>query len=332
MQLSSANCRAVPKGARSIPRLLFTGGGGAGSEALVRHLCSRYEVFFADADFSAKPYSIVSERWLHIPSGQAAGYVDALIELIHSYKIDLLIPSVDEELLPIAKRLSHFTCQVLLPPLHFVERHLDKLSSNQFLHKARLPAPQTIPAKQGRLDFPCIIKPIRGRGSRNVAAVHSEEELQAQVTISRQPLEDFLVQELLLGDEYTVMMAADVSGKLRAVVPVFVERKRGITLRAMTHQDRDVIEACRLIHKADPVCGCYNIQLIKTTDGSVKPFEINPRISTTTCLGLAAGVDFVEIFLRQGCSSSESDALMDFVDSVKLRRSWYNEFIFNKDG
>ena len=326
--MSSANFESVSNVARSKPRLLFTGGGGAGSEALARYLCSRYEVFFADSDFAAKPYSILSERWLQIPSGQTEGYVDSLIELTNRFKIDLLIPSVDEELLPIAKSLSHFTCQVLLPPLHFVERHLDKLSSNQSLHQARLPAPQSIPAEQGRANFPCIIKPITGRGSRNVAIVYSEEELQAQVTISRQPLKDFLIQELLLGDEYTVMMAADASGKLRAVVPVLVERKRGITLRAMTLHDRDVIEACRLIHEADPVCGCYNIQLIKTDDGSVKPFEINPRISTTACLGLAAGVDFVKIFLRRDCIHDKSDALEDFAGSVKLKRSWHNEIFF----
>ncbi len=329
--MGGANFRTVPNVARPKPQLLFTGGGGAGSEALARYLCGRYEVFFADADVAAKPCWIASERWLQIPSGQAVGYVDALSELTRNYKIDLLIPSVDEELLPIAKSLSNFTCQVLLPPLHFVQRHLDKFSSNKFFHKARLPAPKSIPAKKGRIEFPCIIKPIRGRGSRNVATVHSEDELQAQVTISRQPLEDFLVQELLLGDEYTVMMAADASGKLRAVVPVFVERKRGITLRAVTLHDHDVIEACRLIHEADPVCGCYNIQLIKTSDGYVKPFEINPRISTTTCLGLAAGVDFVEIFLRQGCGKNESNTLMDFEDSVRLRRFWYNEFIYSKD-
>ena len=123
-------------------------------------------------------------------------------------------------------------------------------------------------------------------------------------------------------NEFTVMMVADRNANLRAIVPVLVDCKRGITLRAQTLQDQVVIDACRVIHEADPVSGCYNIQLIKTMDGLVKPFEINPRISTTTCLGLAAGVDFIQIYLE---ASDPRHELAKFTNFLKLKRSWYNE-------
>lgn len=76
-----------------------------------------------------------------------------------------------------------------------------------------------------------------------------------------------------------------------------MEIKKGITLRAETDRDERVIAACVAIHAAQPVSGCYNIQLMKAEAGDVKPFEINPRISTTACLALAAGVDFVDVYL-----------------------------------
>lgn len=309
-------------------RLLFTGGGGAGTEALNRLLSDRYEVFFADADRESKPYMIPSDHWLQIPLARAAEFPGEIADLCRRMQIDLLIPTVDEELLSIARLTEPLGFDVLLPPEHFVKRHLDKLVSNQFLHKAGLPAPKTVSACEGRLGFPCIVKPRCGRGSRNVATVYSEDELKAHITLARQAPEDFVVQELIIGDEYTVMMAANRKCKLRAIVPVLVERKRGITLRAMTLHDEDVIDACRAIHGADPVPGCYNIQMIKAADGSASPFEINPRISTTACLGLAAGVDFVGIFLdlpeatvhlRQG--------LVDFKNCLGLKRTWYNEIM-----
>lgn len=318
----------LEKWAEVKPRILFTGGGGAGTEGLARMLSGRYEVFFADADEDAKPYSITQDHWFKIPMASSSVFADEITDLCRQQSIDLLIPTVDEELLSIARLAAPPNLERLVPPEHFVVRHLDKLVSNQFLLDADLPAPFTVSASDGRLSFPCIIKPRSGRGSRNVAIVSCEEELQAQITMARQKPSDFVVQELVAGQEYTVMMAADRGGELRAIVPVLVERKRGITLRAITKHDHDVIEACRLIHEADPVPGCYNIQLIKTVDGSVKPFEINPRISTTACLGLAAGVDFIGIFLGlPGALGRHDQGLIGFTERLGLRRSWYNEIV-----
>lgn len=307
------------------PRLLFTGGGGAGTEALFRLLADRYEVFFADADPEAKPCPIAFDRWFQIPPATSKDFAFKVLALCRRLEIDLFIPSVDEELLPIAQLPEQIGCEMLLPPERFVARHLDKLTSNQFLHQASLPAPLTVAADEGCMDFPCVVKPRSGRGSRNVAIVYSEAELQAQITLARKQPKDFVVQELITGDEYTVMVAADKNGTLRAVVPVLVGCKRGITLRAETVRDQEVINACTAIHDADPVSGCYNVQLIKTSNGLVKPFEINPRISTTACLGLAAGVDFVGIFLGSVRSNDYSAKLIEFVSCVKLKRSWHNE-------
>lgn len=308
-------------------RLLFTGGGGAASEALARLLGFRYEVYFADADAAAKPGPIADSHWLQIPMATAPEFPTAVVELCRRLAIDLLIPAVDEELLPIARLPQPLGFEVLLPPERFVARHLDKLTSNCFLHDCSLPAPRSVAADQGRLDFPCIAKPRSGRGSRNVVVVRSEAELQAHILLSRMAPEEFVLQERVEGQEYTVMMAADREGRLRAVVPVLVERKRGITLRAATRCDPEVIAACREIHAADPVAGCYNIQLIRTKHGAVKPFEINPRISTTACLGLAAGVDFAGIFLGRVPADPSGDGLLPVRDGLGLRRSWQNEFI-----
>lgn len=310
----------------SKPRLLFTGGGGAGTEALLRLLSTSYEVFFADADLETKPYGVPDSQWLQIPLAKDPDFSDSIDNLCRRLQIDLLIPTVDEELLPISQLQKNSNYAVLLPPDYFVQRHTDKLSSNRFLHEAGLLVPKTVPANEPPLGFPCIIKPRSGRGSRNVATVYSETELQAQITLARSNPEDFVIQELAIGEEYTVMIAADSIGILCAVVPVLVKSKRGITIDAETKRDDEVIKACCAIHAANPVSGCYNIQLIKEANGSIKPFEINPRISTTACLGLAAGVDFIGIFLGLAESTAQSHyGLVDFKEGLRLRRSWYNE-------
>ncbi len=52
---------------RAKPRLLFTGGGGAGTEASLRLLSPSYEVFFAAADLGAKYISVAYYQWHQIP-------------------------------------------------------------------------------------------------------------------------------------------------------------------------------------------------------------------------------------------------------------------------
>lgn len=312
-------------------KLLFTGGGGAGSQALDQLFGEHYEVHFADADSEAKPYSIKPDRWHQIPFAVAEGFVDAVRRLCRELAIDLLVPGVDEELLALAQARGSLPCDLLLPPADFVALHLDKLATQSFLRGKGLPAPQTESlVDMQHVAFPCVLKPRRGRGSRDVSVVGTEAELQARVLLSGSTSADFLVQELLVGREYTVMMAASASGRLRAVVPVRVDSKRGITLRGSTDGDNAVVAACAAIHAAWPVAGCYNIQVIKDATGKVKPFEINPRISTTACLGLAAGIDFVEVY-RAGESgdNAAAGALLPFREGLGLRRSWHNEFIAN---
>lgn len=284
---------------------------------------------FADADPEAKPASVPPRAWHGIPLASAPDFVETLRRLCRDLDVDLLVPGVDEELLPIAQTRETIAREVMLPPFAFIEAHLDKLASQTLLKAFGVPAPETEPLpERRRIDFPCVVKPRRGRGSRHVAIVRSEEELQAHVTLCRRPPEDFIVQELLQGQEYTVTMVADRTGVLRAVVPVKVGLKKGITLRAETDRDEPVIAACAAIHAASPVAGCFNIQLVKTDTGDVKPFEVNPRISTTACLAVAAGVDFIGLYLGGAQTPDRRPAqLQSFRAGLQLKRSWNNEFL-----
>ena len=213
-----------------------------------------------------------------------------------------------------------------MPPKDFISLHLDKFKSAQCLINAGLPAPRTSLLGEQKEDFPFILKPRTGRGSRNVSIVYSKHELNAQLIISRMEAREFVVQELVRGQEYTVMMVANSEKELRAIVPVLVINKKGITIEAETLEDKEIMTACANIHDLNPVSGYYNIQLIKEVDGTVKPFEINPRVSTTACLGLAAGVDFVAIALDEGDSSIGTEKhLLPFKEKLKLKRFWKNQ-------
>lgn len=302
-------------------RLLFTGGGGAGNEALFRLLGPRHQCHFADADPAAIDPGIPADRRHAIPMAADPGFAAALAGLCRALAIDLLAPGVDEELvhLPEVMRLAPGTLG-LCPPADYVDLMLDKLAMARALERASLPAPRTA-TLDGAADigFPLLAKPRRGRGSRGVRVLTCPAEAAAYRTLAGVGDGDLLAQELLTGQEYTVMMVADRTRALRAVVPVRVAVKRGITLRAETDAHPAVVGACTAIHAAFPTTGCYNIQLMLESSGRAVPFEINPRLSTTACLGIAAGVDPFALFVGDG-----ADGLAGYQVGLGLSRHWVN--------
>lgn len=297
-------------------RILFTGGGGAGCELIYDLLKEKYELHFADADLLSIDPSINKKNCHKIPYATAENFSSSVLELCEGLKIDVLVPGVDEELAQLATLNS--SVLVMAPDIDFIRIALDKKATATFLADNNLPAPKTFTFEEiSKANFPCIVKPKYGRGSRGVQIINSSKQALAYKKLSGFSDDLIILQELLLGQEYTVMMSADRDSNLIAVVPVRVEIKRGITLRAMTECNLKLIEACSAIHKAMPVKGCYNIQLMATEGGDFIPFEINPRISTTFCLGVASGIDPIGIFLGTNNKST-------FESGLSLRRHWKN--------
>ena len=303
-------------------KLMFTGGGGAGNEAIYRQWHDRYEMIFADADSSAIVPSIPEYLRCEIPFANAPDYSEVLGALCCEGEIDLLIPGVDEEL-PHMSAVADAAPEtdILVPENTFVTQSMDKLKSAHALQRQGLAAPITATmAEVEDFTFPCFAKPRQGRGSRGVRVLGNREEAAAYHVLSGLPARDILLQELLQGREFTVMMAADRTGNLHAIVPVEVDIKRGITIRARVVMNEDVLAGCRAMHDVLKPSGCYNIQLMLMDDRRAIPFEINPRVSTTFCLGIAAGIDPVNIYYL----SEAPEQLLTAQDGIELNRHWKN--------
>lgn len=311
-------------------KVLFTGGGGAGNEALWRLLGHRYTLHFGDADPRGIDPSIPEDRRHQLPWAADPDFVGKMASLCRRLDIDLLVPGVDEELLVLARNANVLApTRLLLPHVGYIETMLDKLSMIKLLSDKKIPIPhsRTLADDFKDIRFPCISKPRSGRGSRDVRVLTSIAEAMYLKSTLGNAAEKILVQDKVEGVEYTVQMVADAKGQLCAIVPVRVDIKRGITIRAETEAESRVIAACHAIHQAIPTGGCYNIQLMLTVAGKVLPFEINPRISTTLCLVVAAGIDPVAIFLEH----VRNDGFLPFVAGLQLRRHWTNHFFKGTD-
>lgn len=303
-------------------KVMFTGGGGAAAEAIFRLWVDRYDLFFADADPACIDASIPHASRVAIPFARDPVFVPRMMEIVRSLGIDVLVPGVDEELYSLASARADFAPTTLLgPEADFIAAHLDKLQSANLLHRAGLTAPRTVPLADAKaVSAPFIAKPKSGRGSRGVMALECHAHIPAYLALNKLQSADVIAQELIRGQEYTVFVAADDSGFLRAIVPVKVMVKRGITIAAEVDSDPVVIDYVRRFHCAFNNAGVYNIQLIKHGDQAY-PFEINPRVSTTICLVAAAGYDPIDDLANPGDRPP-------FIPTIRhtLRRNWHNYF------
>ena len=175
--------------------------------------------------------------------------------------------------------------------------------------------PKTVLADAGdmsSIDEPFIVKPVFGRGSRNVFSLNKAQQVTNLYEAIKDKAESWIVQQKIIGDEYTVQVIAGPDSEIIAIMPIKVIEKRGSTVSATMVEDLSVIQYCRRIHDAFQPNGSYNIQLVKASSGEVLAFEINPRISTTMVMAIAAGIDPFEPFLKKGefdkfsCESAQS--------------------------
>lgn len=302
-------------------KILFTGGGGAGNEAIWSLLNHKYDLYFADCDIDNIDSVIPVSQRIEIPSANSIDFVSSISIVCKEKGINFLVPTVDEELVKLSKTKNQLSCELILPHSEFVETMLDKYAFSKVLEKISLSRPETYYADQWKkLKFPMIIKPRSGRGSRGVMVINNEKELEAYRVLNPLANNELIVQELGIGEEYTVFVSSNKNGELNCIIPVRVEQKRGVTISAITHKEDTIIEYVKSFHDSFIAPGIYNLQCIISKEGKVLPFEVNPRVSTTFCMALAAGFDPFELY------QEESKELFFPEKPIRLKRNWKNTF------
>ncbi len=276
------------------PAVLITGAGGAAVPALIEHLrAKRYRVVAVDAD-SAAPGLYLADAGYRIPFADDPQFAASLTRLCLAERIAVLVPLVDEELLPVARVAEELGIALLGPRAPFVAMCLDKHVLMQELAQANIAVPESRLLRDGwrGLPFPLVLKPRRGRGSRGLKIAPTAADLDAYLAAVNPDPDTTLVQRCVEGTEFTVSVVVWRDGVVRAVVPKEIIDKRGITRLAVTRRQPAIDRVCREIQDRFRADGPFNVQLrIDTRDGTPLPFEINPRFSTTITLTQAAGVD-----------------------------------------
>src|SRR3990167_708011 len=262
--------------------VMITSSGGDSAIAAIRILkeTTKHKIFAVDCNKYASGLYL-ADKYFVIPNTADNLYIPKMVELVKKHKIDLIIPTIDEELLILCLNLGKIPCQVVLSPLSTIVLCQDKLSTLDEL-KGIIPTPEIFP-KLTDIKFPAIIKPRNSRGSRHIFLVQNQiwaKTIIEYLTSQQYSLSDLLFQEYLPGNEYTVDLICDRKGKPLVIVPrLRIATKGGISTIGKTVKDNQIIKLVKKIVAKIPFYGPVNIQFKKDRAGKVKLLEINPRVS-----------------------------------------------------
>lgn len=310
-------------------RVLVTGAGGPAGVAVIRSLQRRgdVEVLAADMDrWASGLYLVAADRRRLVPAGRAGDFVETVLTLCADDRVDVLFPTVDIELPRIAAARERFAeggTRVASPALRTLETALDKLAlARACARSAYVPRTELVgtPQAVSGWDFPVIVKPRWGAGSRGVRVVASQTELD-----SVHAEEDLLVQELLPGDEFSVDVLADLDGHVVAAVPrARLRVDSGVAVAGVTVHDEALIAAATAVATAIGLTTVANVQLKRTVDGTPGLLEVNPRFPGAMPLTVASGVDMPSLVL-DAVLGRPVPRHVDFVETANVR---YLEDVF----
>jgi len=231
-----------------------------------------------------------------VPPAASDEFFDEVDSLCRADGVDVLISTVDAELPSLTRRRSELAAVLAAPAADTIDVALDKWQLVQrCAGSLAVPRTRLLDAEvvDGAWDFPVIVKPRRGAGSRGVRVVTSRAALAALGTDH-----DLIVQEFLPGDEYSVDVLADARGHVVAAVPRTRTRvDSGVSIAGRTVRDEHLESAAAAAAVAIGLTGVANVQLRRATDGTPSLLEINPRFPGALPLTIAAGVDMPSLVL-----------------------------------
>lgn len=306
------------------PTVLLPGGGGTAAICALKSLRMagfQGKIVSTDAD-PLSPGFFLADAYATLPLISDPQFFLRALEVIEREEISLILPTSGFDILVYSQHKAELerrgvTVIVSDPPA--LENCVDKWKFYQ-LTRERFPQPRTTLDPQLGVEFPCFVKPVRGKGSRGIALCHTAEDLAEQLTKQS----DLLIQEYLPGEEYSIDVLSDLQGNPLVAVPrVRLATKEGISVKGRVFHDPDIQRVCmdlaRVLNLKGPSC----MQMRRAATGEVKFLEVNPRMGGGTIFTTLAGVNFAQ--LQVELAAGNPVEIPPFRDITVLR--YYEEIV-----
>ena len=289
-----------------------------------------YRIIGADISGWAAGLYRCDKSFLVPPASDEQNYINKIVNIIRSERVDIIIPGCDPELPVLAKWKNEIEekggCKIVVGSLEAVRICRDKFLTYKFLKEHGFACPKTVlPQDEETLKefirevgFPVLIKPRGGSGTRGVKVAFNWKELKEALKPGS-IIQDYLVpdewgksketltkRDVLEGDllrqtdEYSTEVLVSKEGTIIGSITNWRTMKKGYPIRAIIDDFAEVRkEAENVVRKLTEIghIGPCNLQA-RIVNGKPTFFEINPRFSGSTAIRCVAGFNGPDIIVR----------------------------------
>jgi len=250
------------------------------------------KVLAADASILS-PALYFADHYEIIPKVNDETYIPFLIQLVNDYEIDLIVPTIDTELLILsankAKIESETKTKVVVSNKDLIELFSDKKKSNLAFKEIGINVPEVYSSNDS-LKFPVFIKPRFGSSSIGAVRVSSEIQLLGISDLYG----EMIIQEYLNGKEFTIDCMVLKKGMPSLIVPrERISIRSGEVIKGKVVKHPILIDVAKLILSRFPLYGPITIQGI-LVDEIFYVIEVNPRLGGGVPMSILSGATILE--------------------------------------
>ncbi|AXI08084.1 carbamoyl phosphate synthase-like protein [Oceanobacillus zhaokaii] len=302
------------------------------------------EIIAADPEYNAPSLQAGNENYV-IPQQTDTNYMEAIIEICKKHHVDCLVPLNDWEVPDISahkKELEELGVSVFAPDSNIVEKVRDKGKYQELLDPLDVKTPLSYftveDAKKAlekqEVSFPLIVKPRNGSASIGIEIIDNVEDMEfayqhAVRKIKESPLDDatskepednVIIQEVIVGDKFSVDMFNDLNGRF---LTCFARKQLGMRGgdidRCITVNIPELTDIAQRLGESFGHAGYMNTDVyFNGTDYYV--IDINPRFGGGYAFTHLAGADIPAAIIALTAGKEVQEAWLHQKPDIELAR------------
>jgi carbamoyl-phosphate synthase large subunit len=259
------------------------------------------KVFATDMNPFLSAACNISDKFFKVRKVTENGYIEDLLHLCKSQNISMIVPTIDTELLILARNKELFKSkgvEIIISEERFVAICRDKRKTACFFIDHLINVPKMM--NKSNPSFPLFVKPYDGSLSKDTFVIQKPEDL-TDYYLSNEKLlfMEYISKEQ--NDEYTVDMYYGKDNLVKCIVP----RKRiwvraGEVNKGLTEKNIIVEFLKERLYKITGAVGCLTVQVfLNRLTKEIKAIEINPRFGGGFPLSYLAGANFPKWLIKE---------------------------------
>lgn len=247
-----------------------------------------------------------ADKFYTVPRIDAPQYLDIILDICKSEKIDGVLSLIDPELSLLAKNKDKFEAvgtKVIGSSYELCEMSLDKYKMYTWLKKHGYKCAKSYMNKEdffadieaGKIKYPVFVKPARGSASIAISKVYDKETVELLFAHGQ----GLMIQEFLDGQEIGADVYIDmISGE---IVSIFTKKKllmrAGETDKAESFKDDTLFELIKKFVSEAGYRGQIDVDIFDV-NGEYYISEVNPRFGGGYPHAYESGANHMELVLN----------------------------------